>query len=86
MKRTKWSTCKSTGKRRFRTEHDAKVALKVARDSSRDHRKECRYYECDDCGGWHLTSQRSWTDGLEESTVDHDAVAVPSGTAEDHSP
>lgn len=62
-KRTRWGHCKATGKRKYYTEHDVKGALRSAskvRDKNRRRdrvRRECRYYKCPDCDGWHLTSQ-----------------------------
>jgi hypothetical protein len=48
-----------TGKRRIPTEAQARADLvgaiiKANRGSQK--RRECRYYACDACGGWHLTS------------------------------
>jgi len=59
-RRTNYSTCKATGKRRFRTEEDAEAALRQSRkmQENRWHggsRRERRYYDCDQCGGFHLT-------------------------------
>ena len=58
-KRTSWGTCKATGKRKFYTEQAAKTALiQSSKNKDRRHlRRECRYYKCPDCGGWHLTSK-----------------------------
>jgi hypothetical protein len=45
---------------RFPTERYADTALRFALrrkgGSKIKHRMPCRYYECDECGGWHLTS------------------------------
>lgn len=48
-----------TGKRKYRTERDARTALVgaiVARNSGKHRRKEVRIYECPVCVHWHLTS------------------------------
>ena len=48
-----------TGKRKFRTEHDARIELVgacVDRNRGRNHRREIRVYECHICHSWHLTS------------------------------
>lgn len=50
-------------KRRFETEHDARVELVgavIARNRGKGKRKECRVYSCDRCGGFHLTSLARW--------------------------
>lgn len=31
-------------------------ALNTLRNKGRQYRKEKRYYQCDECGAWHLTS------------------------------
>jgi hypothetical protein len=46
-----------TGKRRFRDELAAKFALMKAGNSRQPRRRECRYYYCKFCEGYHLTSQ-----------------------------
>lgn len=53
--------CPKSGKSIFPTELEAKLALaQIQREKRRNvkHRKECRYYECEHCGGYHLTSRR----------------------------
>lgn len=35
---------------------DAKIELKKIRKIIQEHKKPIREYECDKCGGWHLTS------------------------------
>lgn len=46
-----------TGKIRYRNENRAQRALGSAWRAFRPARKlECRAYQCDRCGGWHLTS------------------------------
>jgi hypothetical protein len=40
------------------TKASAEVALKKATESNKRNRKECRIYQCDTCGMWHLTSQK----------------------------
>lgn len=46
---------------RFRTQQDAADALvvaKIARELKHNNkRKECRYYRCPTCAGFHLTSK-----------------------------
>jgi hypothetical protein len=59
--------CHITGKRRFRTRKDAKLALRsswfarsmaaVTEGVAVTTRAEVRYYECPSCGGFHLTSK-----------------------------
>ena len=48
---------------RYRSEVDAKIALMdIARrrDQGKENRKECRYYRCPRCRGWHLTKLEAW--------------------------
>lgn len=54
------STCRKTGKTRYRDEIAAKIALASAQhaDGSRRAKIETRAYRCPDCKGWHLTSQK----------------------------
>lgn len=58
-KRTCYGICKATGKRKFYNEKAARTALNRSnKTKDRRHlRRECRYYECPECNGWHLTSQ-----------------------------
>lgn len=35
---------------------DKKSAKSVLNHCKKEHRKECRIYECEICGHWHLTS------------------------------
>jgi len=52
--------CPKNGKVRWPTEHAAQVALVGAvmkANRGNQKRRECRYYECSVCRGWHLTSQ-----------------------------
>ncbi len=39
----------------YPNEKEAKFKLKVIRDSNQKHNKPVRAYECEVCGGWHLT-------------------------------
>lgn len=65
MRRTKYSTCKQTGKRTFRSEQEAERALAGAKSRAKSmrvkgqerKRREKRYYPCKHCSGFHLTSQ-----------------------------
>jgi hypothetical protein len=71
-KRTNWATCKRTGKRRFRTQEDAETALRESRklQQNRWHggkRAECRWYRCEFCDGFHLTSRQSRTTDFTDS-------------------
>lgn len=47
------TTCQATGKRRYQTSHQAEDVVVSTRGSA-----GTRVYQCDDCGGWHLTSKR----------------------------
>jgi len=48
--------CEATGKVRYRSQRDATMALRVFKADVRPGAYvPCRSYECDDCGGWHLT-------------------------------
>lgn len=50
----------STGKYRYHTEYEAQCALVsaiIARNRGRNERKETRWYACQKCGGFHLTSK-----------------------------
>ena len=53
-------------KKRYPTELDAKIALTSCYYANhikgKSKRKECRYYYCDKCKGYHLTSEREWND------------------------
>lgn len=56
------STACPTGKVRFETERDARVELcgaVIGRNRGKHQRRECRVYECDRCGGWHMTSMQA---------------------------
>ena len=63
------SVCFTTGKRRFRDHRYAVRALhNAARCRAEAHvhgletiRRERRSYLCEECNGWHLTSQAEWT-------------------------
>ena len=51
-------TCPS-GKVRFPDQHAAQLALvdaAMARNRGKAKRRECRTYQCETCGAWHLTS------------------------------
>lgn len=51
-------TCPS-GKLRYATEYEARVELVgtvIGRNRGKHKRRECRWYLCDRCHGWHLTS------------------------------
>lgn len=53
--------CK-TGKRCYRDDAEAKRSLRLIKASDRPNKghKPCRWYECEECGMIHLTSQ--WQD------------------------
>lgn len=65
-----WPVCESTGKLRLRERKDVRLALAAAEQArSLAHLRdgECswtvvRGYRCAHCGGWHLTSLRTWSD------------------------
>lgn len=40
----------------YSNEKDAKFELKKIRQNIQEHKKPERCYECEKCGGWHLTS------------------------------
>ena len=44
-------------KRRFATEYDADHALSLLSRTSKRNTVPCRWYYCDDCKGFHLTSR-----------------------------
>lgn len=50
---------RACGKRRFRDHAEATHALHTLQRSSRAS-IPVRSYECEVCGGWHLTSQARW--------------------------
>ena len=48
---------------RYRSEIDALLALNEVirrREQGKENRKECRYYRCPYCRGWHLTKRETW--------------------------
>lgn len=50
----------ATGKLRYGTGYMAQLALDSARalrEKQHNPHVECRIYKCQQCGGWHLTSQ-----------------------------
>lgn len=53
MTRVRYTRCK-TGKRRYRDQIAAKLAMASAASKGRD---EKRAYKCGTCRGWHITSQ-----------------------------
>ena len=61
----KFAVCQKSGKRRYRDQRDAKLALEQARRLraiAEINGVQCtwtvrRLYDCDRCGGVHLTSQ-----------------------------
>ena len=55
-KPTKTNRCGLRGKRRFRDHRSAIEALRRIRSNSVRQTVPARAYECDACGGWHLTS------------------------------
>ena len=65
MSRPKRCSCPASGKERFRDERAAKVALRAARrqrghaalEGVTAHWQVIRYYWCEDCSGYHLTSK-----------------------------
>lgn len=50
----------ATGKKRYRDEIAAKLAMATYRnkDRSTSPKLECRAYRCPECHGWHLTSKK----------------------------
>ena len=66
-------------KKRFPTEKEAKYALvdvMIKHNRGQNKRKECRYYRCANCHGWHLTSQpfdpaKHSASSRPDPTVDH---------------
>lgn len=51
------SRCAKSGKVRYRTLLDAKIALADTHRNPKSKRDEKRYYRCPYCDGWHLTSK-----------------------------
>lgn len=53
--------CIATGKRRYSSEGEAIEILKMAKRNTNEQRRgrniPTRYWECEDCGGWHLSSK-----------------------------
>ena len=66
MRRTAYTTCKSCGKRSYRTEREAVRALNECHHAARRvrvaglpvQRQERRVYQCPWTDHWHLTSMR----------------------------
>jgi hypothetical protein len=55
----RYQHCEASGKRRFVTRSDAKLATKVTRHRvavSKGERKRYREYLCDKCNGWHIAT------------------------------
>ncbi len=48
--------CMPTGKRIFISEKDAKLEIRRIQGLEQDGKKPERSYECEKCGGWHITS------------------------------
>lgn len=61
-----YARCEATGKRIFFTDHEAREGLHSARAVGKKYKKkssrECRYYKCDFCGYYHLTSHESYSE------------------------
>ncbi len=63
--RKNWPICPQTGKQRLGERKDAKLVLEAARHQrahaalcgSTSGWTVCREYQCEHCGGWHLTSR-----------------------------
>lgn len=66
--RRNWPKCPQTGKQRLGERKDAKLALEAAwhhraiaaLDGEQSGWTVCREYQCEHCGGWHLTSLQAW--------------------------
>lgn len=66
--RRNWPICPVTGKQRLGERKDAKIALEAARhhraiaqlDGRLSGWTVRREYQCQHCGGWHLTSHEAW--------------------------
>lgn len=56
-----------TGKRRFKDEISAKLAVATAQRKANRDKTPCRAYHCDVCQGWHLTSRKVPPKGLRTS-------------------
>lgn len=64
--------CPASDKTRYRDQREAVRALhscvnarhRAADRGTESRRNECRTYYCDDCHGWHTTSQADWTPQL----------------------
>lgn len=52
--------CKATGKVRYDDRISALAVLAATQRSRSPLREERRAYQCDECGGWHLTKMRAW--------------------------
>ncbi len=80
------ATC-PTGKVPFEYEEDAEKALeraKEARDRGNEARQETRYYECGECGHYHLTSQEGAGGTPEEPTGEQEVEGeTPEEPSED---
>lgn len=62
MKRLRTSSTRSlcdSGKVRYRSNEQATLALLKIQGGDRRDRTPIRVYACDDCGGYHLTSQET---------------------------
>lgn len=51
------------------TKKQSELAIKKAKKSSKQYRKECRNYYCEECNAWHLTSKEEFVEGEENFNI-----------------
>ena len=44
--------------------YDKKTAKTILNKCKKEHRPECRIYECPECNAWHLTSEEEYEDRI----------------------
>lgn len=51
------------------SKQEATIAIKLAKQSHKQYRRETRYYFCEECNAWHLTSREDPPEEIEELEV-----------------
>lgn len=67
-KRRRNKKCGASGKIKYRTALDAKIALANTQKARSPKREEVRFYRCPNCGCFHLTKKRYWRNSTPRKT------------------